>query len=360
MPATPRSLEEIGLSPPKNQLVIDRLVQEAHTFADIAQPGQLMYTVEELELMDPPIWYMERIIPEEGLAVLYGPPKKGKTFLAMEWAFRLSQGLDWLDYGVNMPVRVLYLAAEGIGSLGQRTQALRQKRKWGKTNDNLRIITGSRHLYSKTGALSVESAEFVQVMEQFRPQVVFVDTLMRHTPGGDVASNADMAMVVEFLDRVRLAWGSSVVLVHHTRKDDSGFMGAQHIFGATDVMMHLKPDKDDSALSRLFIETRDWDDHTVPYHLYVKAVDENKAGWATLETQEVTGAKSAKQMSVVQYLESNPAPTTKEMQKVLWSTSDNPDMARRALKKLEERGVVEPFGKPARWRLVKAEEVDEL
>lgn len=369
MPATPRSLEELGLILPRDMNAVQRLMSQANAYEDEFTPEEdLMLAYGDLEKMRPPVWYMHKLIPENGLAVLYGPPKVGKTFLALDWAFKLARREPWLDHGVyDMPLRVLYLAGEGIGSLGQRSEALRQKRGWRDDNGLLKFQIGSRDLYNPSGKglSSGRTADFLRAVNKFRPHVVFVDTLMRHTQGADVASNHDMGVLIGFLDDIRQAWGPTIVLIHHTTKAANDFMGAQHIYGTADVMMHLKPTEGEIELSTLSVSSRDWDHYVVPYHLQVQAVDPEKAGWATLEATEkpvqssTHGPRGQKQHQVLAFLASGEKKTS-EVQEEVWGDTGSHDAARKVLDKLYKRGLVERFGSPTKWKLPQAERAGEL
>lgn len=287
----------------------------AHLLSTV-EPGTRLklVTPEELELREPPIWYMEHFIPEEGLTILYGPPKTGKTFLSMEWAFRLANGLEWQGYHVDRAVRVLYLAAEGLGSLGERQKALRSARAWDPPK-NLRWMTGSRHLYAKNGP-SVPLQELYVAMDQFKPEVIFIDTLARHSPGGNVSDNHDMQMVINRLDMMRQAWGCTFVLVHHTRRSDQEFIGAQALFGSTDVMIELRPN---GRVFSLRAESRDWEEHRTPFDLQITSVNDEAPGWAVVENagqrRPMEGSRAEK---VLEWKQMNPHGTAIECQQAVW------------------------------------------
>ena len=273
-----------------------------------------LVTPAELELREPPIWYLEHFVPEEGLAILYGPPKTGKTFLSMEWAFRLAYGVDWEGYHVDRAIRVLYLAAEGLGSLGERQKALRSARAWDPP-ENLRWMTGSRHLYAKNGP-TVALQELYASVDEFQPQVIFVDTLARHSPGGNVSDNHDMQMVINRLDMMRMAWGCSFVLVHHTRRGDNEFIGAQALFGSTDVMIELRTN---GRLFSLRAESRDWEAHRTPFDLQITSVKEDSPGWAVVENAGSRRAvEGGRYEDVEKWRIDNPEGTKAECQFALW------------------------------------------
>jgi hypothetical protein len=354
MTATPRSRVELGLDRPVDEEARSRLLTEVDTFPWDHDIEEKLWTGERLEAQEPPIWYLDRFVPEDGMVVMYGPPKKGKTFLAMEWAFHLAQGLDWHGYNVAMPSRVIYFAAEGLGSLGERQKALRQKRSW-EIPPNLLWMTGSRRILG-TG-MNYDLAEMVRALDHHRPHVAFVDTLMRHTPGSDIASNKDMGQAVEWLDRMRVAFGTTFVLVHHTRKNDIEFMGAQHIYGATDVMVQVKPT--DRGTIQLWAETREYDEHSPSFELQIVPVELDRPGWATIEST-VRGL-SGKETELFDLVSNRPGLLTAEIQLLVWTTKG--DNARQVLVSLAEKQLVygNKTGTSTRWYPGKpGDEVEEI
>lgn len=300
----------------------------------------------QLELREPPVWYMDRLVPEDGMVVMYGPPKTGKTFLAMDWAFHLSQGIPWRGYKTSFPLRVTYYAAEGLGSLGERQKALRQKRGWTDLNDNMQWMTGSRRIIGDQ--MNTALAEMIYSLDEHQPHVVFIDTLMRHTPGADIASNADMGRTVAWLDMMRQAYGTTFVLIHHTRKGDNGFMGAQHIYGSTDVMVQLQETDHDTF--KVHTEAREWDDHTLPFELKVTPVVPDKAGWATVE-EAVSGADSAEQQKILEWLKKagKAGEKGRNLQELIWPENPSGNNVYNVLKKLEDKSLVTKEG--SIWRL---------
>lgn len=65
---------------------------------------------------------VKRILPCEGVSAIYGPPGAGKTFVALDLAFAISDGMEWFGYRVK-PCDVLYICLEGLGGLPQRIKA---------------------------------------------------------------------------------------------------------------------------------------------------------------------------------------------------------------------------------------------
>src|SRR5262249_36402669 len=70
-------------------------------------------------------YLVKGIVPREGLIVVWGPPKCGKSF----WTFDLSMhvALDWKYRGCRVKQgRVVYLALEGRGGFAGRIEAFKK------------------------------------------------------------------------------------------------------------------------------------------------------------------------------------------------------------------------------------------
>ena len=56
-----------------------------------------LLSMDELLKLEPPEWLVERAVPVGSLAVLYGPPKSAKTFLALDMALSVAIGRQGFD-----------------------------------------------------------------------------------------------------------------------------------------------------------------------------------------------------------------------------------------------------------------------
>ena len=72
---------------------------------------KLMSVAEVMALRDPS-WLVDGILPQGGLAVLFGDAGLGKSFLALDWACSVVSGRNWLERPVSQGSAV-YVGAEG-------------------------------------------------------------------------------------------------------------------------------------------------------------------------------------------------------------------------------------------------------
>jgi hypothetical protein len=92
-------------------------------------------------------YLLKGLMSPNEISVWVGAPKCGKTFLILDIAYRLSLGLPVFGRRVK-PARVLYVAAEGEGGIGNRIKALRNR--YGKS-PNFRWIAQPADLLHEHG-----------------------------------------------------------------------------------------------------------------------------------------------------------------------------------------------------------------
>src|ERR1700744_6409506 len=82
----------------------------------------LLSSIADLLALPDPEWLIEGILPQGGLAVLYGPPGAGKSFLALDWSMSVDRGREWSGRQVRQGA-ALYICAERTSGLKQRVGA---------------------------------------------------------------------------------------------------------------------------------------------------------------------------------------------------------------------------------------------
>jgi len=190
----------------------------------------------ELLTLSSPKWLVERLIPEAGLALLYGKPKVGKTFWSLDLSLSIATGRSFHGIPVQRG-RVTYVAAEGGPSrLCERVSAWLKRR-----NVAANELEGWWDLISTPVDLAdrAQLAEMLHELSGQRSLVVF-DTLAR-CMSGDENAQKDMSAAVQGSDRVREETGAAVLLVHHEGKDSSkGARGSTVLRGAIDTSIRAR------------------------------------------------------------------------------------------------------------------------
>lgn len=251
-----------------------------------------------------PNWVVPGIM-SEGLNILAGAPKQGKSVLALNLALTVAGGGVALGDVRVRPADVLYLSLEdkfrrvkhrAVKMLGQLKPDLA-----GDVGRRLVVATDwpRQHEYGLEAI-----AHWVRRAE--RPQLVIVDVWYRFAPPHQDRGNsyAQDAEHMGQLKRLADAHGVSFLVVHHTRKanplkesDDylqevSGTMG---ITGAADGILVLVRQRNDSR-AVLNITGRD-----VGEQKYVLEFDKSSLTWKSLGTEEEHLGGRVKQ-AVVRFL----------------------------------------------------------
>ena len=174
-------------------------------------------TAEDLQnrTYEPTHFLVDELIPE-GLHILAGAPKIGKSFLVLQMAYQVSMGTPFLGFSSRQGT-VLYLALED-------TYERLQKRLAQMTElDSEHLILS---VFSETldEGLTERLSDFWS--EHTDTVLIIIDTLQRvrgRTPdNGSYAADYDtLARLKEFSD----TYGVTVLVVHHTRKE-----GAEDVF----------------------------------------------------------------------------------------------------------------------------------
>ncbi|MGB9307120.1 MAG: AAA family ATPase, partial [Mycobacterium sp.] len=188
-----------------------------------------------------PVEYTVPGLVSEGLGIIVGPPKAGKSWLVADLALAVASGgkaLGALPVG-NRPV--LYLALED----GHRRLQSRFRRIMG---DGQPIPPGISVVIKANPQRAVELIEqFVQEHASARPFVI-LDTLGKVKPprrAGDDAYAVDYRLGGELKSLADDVPGSALLVVHHTRKAETAdfvdsVSGTNGIAGAADFVAALK------------------------------------------------------------------------------------------------------------------------
>lgn len=189
-----------------------------------------LLTADQLATLPPPAWLIDDILNTASLAVLYGKPGSGKSFLALDWAMCVAGGLPWNGRETRQGT-VLYIAAEGVGGMGARIRA------WKET---FRVDQAANLLFYPRSINLIEPARrriLIELAKHLQPTLVAIDTLARSMVGGDENSTRDVGLAIDAADEVKDATGATVLVVHHTSKAGETYRGSSSIEGAADTMI---------------------------------------------------------------------------------------------------------------------------
>ena len=212
-----------------------RQEQEPSVLDRLARDGAWL----DEQAFDPLEYAVEGIVPE-GLGLLVGPPKKGKSWLVGNIGLAVAAGglaLGAIDV-VQRPV--LYLALED----GDRRLQSRFRRLLGP---GMPIPPGISRITEATPAEAmVVIAEFLDRHAEHKPLVI-LDTLgkvKRHKRAGEDSYLVDYEVGSTLKKLTDAVPGSTLLVVHHTRKAEAAdfvdtVSGTQGIAGSVDFVLVL-------------------------------------------------------------------------------------------------------------------------
>lgn len=198
------------------------------------------FTAQDLlEQYFPDITYVVHKIIPEGLTMVVAAPKIGKSWMALGLAVANSNGSDAFGCIPTTASPVLYMALEdGPRRLQSRLHTLGVR----SISPRLTFITD----VAKEDMLAT-IAEYMALHPGENP-IVILDTLGKAMPpaiAGETQYERDYRVVGALKACADNNPGSSVIIVHHTRKSDGAdfvdaVSGTQGIAGAADTVLLLK------------------------------------------------------------------------------------------------------------------------
>ena len=201
-----------------------------------------VFSVQQLLAMPQLTWLVKGVIPDCGMGVLFGDSGSGKTFISIDLALAISQGLVWQGCKVNKPTGVLYVSAEGGGGMSKRLKAYSKYHDVDLSDTPIGIVTVGLNLPEGDADRVIDACAR---MKDRGCHIGFIvmDTLNRTIGGADENSSQDMGKYIDAINRIGNATGAFILIVHHSGKDASkGARGHSSLRAAVDTEMSIKAD----------------------------------------------------------------------------------------------------------------------
>lgn len=173
-------------------------------------------------------WLLRPWLESGDLALVFGEPAVGKSFLVLSWATAIACGKPWFDCSVRQG-SVFIIAGEGHSGFAQRMKALEIATGWNVESAPIFFSERSAALIDLESAKAVAESVDMLAKAHGAPALVIIDTLHRNLGGGDENSAADISRFLNHIDSlVRANFGCAVLIVHH-----SGHIGKDRARGSS-------------------------------------------------------------------------------------------------------------------------------
>lgn len=220
-----------------------RYVQRASRLRWLSDPGVLVQ----------PRWLLRPLLPEVGVAVIAGQSRAGKSFVALDLARALAMGEGFFERKARERVGVLFVAAEAVGTISQRLEALRLHKLAGTDPAYLPIswadldeVPRPSDLVERVNAVAAELHRLAEeagaaMIERhgLRLGAIIIDTVGAAFGVPDSDDEA-AKLVMGALGVLSRKSGLAVLPVAHFGKDDrSGIVGSYYWTAAADVVLSI-------------------------------------------------------------------------------------------------------------------------
>ncbi|MFH8343764.1 AAA family ATPase [Streptomyces sp. NPDC018045] len=204
------------------------------TQARLAELRSLLVDTDGLDSIADPEPLIDGVLYRDSLAWLYGKPGHGKSFVALDWAGCIANGMPWQHREVRRGP-VLYLVAEGASGIRRRVRAWEQA--FGQRMHDVVFLPVPVQLLHGT-----DLSAFTFLIREQQPALVVIDTQARVTVGAEENSNTEMGRVVAAADALRQESGACVLMVHHAGKSGLDMRGASAFDGAATSVIKVTKD----------------------------------------------------------------------------------------------------------------------
>jgi AAA domain len=191
----------------------------------------------QIRLSTAPQYLIKKLFPKIGLAVVYGPPKCGKTFWLFDVLMHIALGWEYRGRRTQQG-GIVYCLFEGQDGFAARKEAFQQRFLSEYSDDVPFVLMPIKIELVKDHAALIA---LIKAKTRHGPVAVAIDTLNRSFTGSESSDEA-MTAYVAACDAIREALNCLVVIVHHSGLAEGRSRGHTSLLGAADAQIGVKRD----------------------------------------------------------------------------------------------------------------------
>jgi hypothetical protein len=224
---------------------------------------------EQLAALPPVSYLIDKLITDYGLAVIYGDPASGKTFLALDMALHLAYGRRWHDCETQQ-TGILYIAGEGVRGIAKRVKAWRHFYGLQDTKSPFRFLPHAIDFMERGDVQKLaRTIEHLTLHEGLKIGLIIIDTVAGNIVG-DENDAKDMTRFTAACDALRSKFNTAIIGIHHCGKDrERGMRGSTALPGASDTIIEVT--RDDHTICAKVKKQKD-DDQIEPFYMQMVQV----------------------------------------------------------------------------------------
>ena len=160
-------------------------------------------------------WMVEGLIGEQDIAVMFGEPNSGKSWLTLSLSVAVMQGREtWLGLPLLKQGKVLYIDEENPEDVIYQRLA-----KLGLRNQDTSML---RYLHEQNIRLDRSPEEVLDEVQAFDPTLIIVDSLTRVHTGNENDAGEMAKLFNDGIKPLGRQTGAAVVVLHHANKVTDG------------------------------------------------------------------------------------------------------------------------------------------
>lgn len=200
-------------------------------------------------------------LPANSLCSIYGPSGSYKSFLAVSWACHIATGKAWAGKRV-VAGAVMYVVGEGGVGVPRRVKAWEMAYNSDKPVNSLYLVNRPVFPVRESEVKEVLiAAKQIQRECGRKVELIVFDTLARCFGGSDENDARDMGAFIEGCDLIKRETGATVLVVHHSGKDEAkGARGSSAFRAALDAEFSVKREGTATALVLTCTKMKDSED----------------------------------------------------------------------------------------------------